>query len=189
MSCRAAAHDALSLCTAVLACREEFPGEYRKLRSLLDAQDASRELKCFLQRPFVYEQYHPGTAAWQSRQRSVDVVEILETRKLNHEEEDRTTRLNLLTASRLRPKSLHYRVFCGVSALLNGRAVAEHLERATRGRANVRGSEIVRLADEVRADVCFTDAFDVRTYRLPPAEKELRKMSRLLCCSRRRTTR
>eukprot|EP00959_Pyramimonas_sp_CCMP1952_P407855 8547576-Pyramimonas_sp.AAC.1 len=117
MSCRVTPpkkDDALSLCVAALACREEFPKEYDWLGSLSSATDSSQQLKKFLNRSFAYEQYQPGTAKWERRAKQVDAVNLLGTRKLNHEELDKTTVTNLETAARVDGRSLHRRVFCAV---------------------------------------------------------------------------
>ncbi|CAK0871488.1 unnamed protein product [Prorocentrum cordatum] len=181
MSCRVAPpkkDDALALCVAVLACREEFPKKEDWLRSLASATDSSQQLRNFLNRSVAYEQYKPAAAEWESRATQVDAVNLLETRKLNREELDKTTVLNLKTAARVDGRSLHRRAFCAVVSLLNGAAVAEHLEASTRGKKNVKASEIIRLAEEVPAENCFTNAFDARAHSLPADKKEERKDSR-----------
>lgn len=180
MSCRVGADladEALRVCTVVLLLREEFSGE-GEYDWVAGVSKKSPEVSSLLSGPFSFEKYSSSTWCWQPKSRTFDAVQIVRDRKLNHEEQDRTTLLYSRISTRMRRNSKDLRVFCAVVCLLNSKEFAGYLDEATQGKKHLRGSTILRLAREFDG-IPFTDSFDVRSRRLPPELMAKRKTSRL----------
>ena len=92
MSCREKRRgDALRLCTDILLCREEYAGKYEELRSLVGSSQVSAHVTGFFKRAFAFEQFTTARSEWEDKLAEVDVLDLLERRKLNHEEFDYVT--------------------------------------------------------------------------------------------------
>ena len=112
---------ALALCTDILVFREvcgskESEWTYARLRALLDNADGTPALKSLLLRDFSFQQYSSNTNDWEPKSTRVDVLDILEKRKLNHEELDYSTRKLVLVSRRMDRHSVHLRVLCSLAA-------------------------------------------------------------------------
>ena len=134
MSCREKrSGDALRLCTDILLCREEYAGKYVELRSLVESPKSSAKLNSFFKRAFAFEQFATARTEWEDKLAEVDVLDIVERRKLNHEEFDYVTTVLKRVSARVRNNSYDQRMLAGIAASLNARAFAEKLARQTEG--------------------------------------------------------
>ena len=137
----------------------------------------------FFKRVFAFQHFTTARTEWKDKVAEVDVLEILEHRKLNHEERDYVTTILRRVSERVRRNSYDQRVLAGIAASLNARAFAEHLDRETEGCKMVRAGRLLKIALLYKGK-CFTDSFDCRTYYKSEAEQEEVKHVRLLRVSR-----
>ena len=180
MSCRALhAQTALRVCTDALLAREEFSKEYSWLEALKANDRACVSLKQYFNRTFDFEQYSLKTDSWEPRSKEVDILGLLTTRKLNHEEEDFCTKLLLEAANKLSErKSRDLRLLASLMAVLNSRELLLHIRDSTAGLPSVSIAKIFQLVKAYEGE-CFTSSFDVRTFNLAAAEKQSRKLKRM----------
>lgn len=175
---------ALALCTDILVLREECGSkesewDYERLRALRDNADVTPALKSLLLRDFRFQQYSIDKDEWEPHSAHVDVLKILEERKLNHEELDYSSRKLVLVSQRMDRHSVHQRILCSLVANWNSREFIEYLEMNTRGHKKMRSGRLLQLAGSFKGE-CFTSAFDRRTFFLPPEAKRRRRLSRAM---------
>ena len=187
MSVRMDPAAALDLVCDILGCREEFALKRAdvecptsdRLKDLCSAEGVTPAFRRFWNHSVAYQKYSNAVGQWESRTTQVDKMRILRERKLNYEENDACTLLNLDTGRRMsKHESRHRRIFCATMSLVNSREFCQHVNEQTRGEENVKGSRIIQLAQEFTGEP-FTDSFDKRSFYLGPSEKEDRKRSRL----------
>jgi len=170
---------ALSLCCDILLCREEFSTEYVFLHRLYNNDKASKHVSRFFKHDVSFQKYTNELASWVNHKTSVDVLDVLKRRKLNHEEQDWTTKLLIEIGRRVSVRhNVHRRVFCATMCLMNSKDFATYVDAETKHESNIRGSRFIKLAHEFTGDV-FTTSFDKRSHYLSPEKKLHRKHARL----------